>query len=37
MLLDDATFTVLRDVAAILVFGIALLLGAAWWSSRRGR
>jgi LPXTG-motif cell wall-anchored protein len=32
---DDATLKVLLDVAAILVFGTALLMGAAWWSARR--
>jgi hypothetical protein len=34
---DGATLEVLRDVALIIVFGLALLLGAAWWSSRRSR
>lgn len=32
---DDVTVRVLFEVGAILVFGIALLIGAAWWSARR--
>ncbi len=32
---DDVTVRVLFEVGAILVFGMALLVGAAWWSGRR--
>lgn len=34
---DDSTLRVLLDVGAIIVFGTALLMGAAWWSGRRRR
>jgi len=33
--IDGAAIDVVFAVGTVLVFGLALLLGAAWWSGRR--
>ena len=34
-MIDDTAATVLFVAGTFVVFGLALLVGAAWWSGRR--
>jgi hypothetical protein len=35
--IDEGMVNIVLAVGMIVVFGLALLLGAAWWSGRRRR